>query len=147
MILYILYGFYTFLPFGDLGFPWPQYTNFILPNEVHEALNDITMTPVWYHNSETYMYFLSFAGKGHVCPSSPVRTKNVQGTHEKYLFMQDKCMFNIGKIYIWKYVLYKNAWKTCLPKKTPIVRNEDTFLIWTHKDMNIMCFSYTFFLQ
>ncbi len=48
--------------------PGPQCNNFILHHQVHDAPNDITIVG--------HMLFLSLAGKGHICPSSPVKVKH-----------------------------------------------------------------------
>ncbi len=48
---------------------------FCLHHHVHDARNDITMTPPWCYNRGTYMSFQSLTREGHICPCSPVRVK------------------------------------------------------------------------
>ncbi len=52
---------------------------FFLHHQVHDALNDVTMTPPWCYNNGTYMSFKSLTRGRHICRSSPVSIKYTPG--------------------------------------------------------------------
>ncbi len=73
----VLFAMVAYSPYYSPYFKssWPPDHNVIifLYHQVHDALNNVTMTPPWHRNSGTYMSYWSLTKEGHICPSSPVR--------------------------------------------------------------------------